>query len=219
MTLRGRVDQGTALLIIAIIAAAILPSGSLPKCTPFSVRSPCLHQKVPFLLRQGAATSFYAKRGAHHIRCSAVVLAVPGNPVCQAGDDDSPSSATTHASSRGDPEQQAIVHGADTDTAAASAEIEERTVVGEIVLSDWLEELPLASFTLPGGGQRSREGEHGQQGRVEVVTSSSARGNNQHGGQGERYGDDISAPFRFQQLIQVTIAVLGVVLLRARSTC
>lgn len=204
MTLRGRVDRGTALLITAVLLQP------LPKCTPFSVRWPCLHRKVPFLLGQGAATAFNAKKDAHHIRCSAVALAVSGNSVCQAPDDDSPSTATTGASSAGAHGQHAIVHRADSDTAAVSAEVEEKTVVGEIVLSDWLEELPLASLTLPGASQRSREGEHDQQGRVEVVSSQQ---HGQHEGrgeeQGEGYGDDISAPFRFQQLIQVTYRFVG----------
>lgn len=205
MTPRGRVDRGTALLITAILLQP------LPKCTPFSVRWPCLHRKVPFLLGQGAATAFNAKKDTHHIRCSAVALAVSGNSVFQAADDDSPSTATTGASSSaGAPGQHAIVHRADSDTAAASAEVEEKTVVGEIVLSDWLEELPLASLTLPGAGQRSREGERDQQGLVEVVSSQQ---HGQHEGrgeeQGEGYGDDISAPFRFQQLIQVTYRFVG----------
>lgn len=192
-----------------------MPSGSLPKRTLFPVRSARLHQKVLFPLGQGAATTFYAKRDAHHIRCSAVALS--GNSVCQAAnDDDSPSTATaTAGASSTGAQQQAIVHRADSDTAAASAsaEGEERTVVGEIVLSDWLEELPLASLTLPGAGQRSREGKHDdQQGRVEVVSNQQ---HGQRGGRGEEQGEeDISAPFRFQQVIQVTIFVLGVVFLR-----
>ena len=203
MTPRVRVDRGTSLFITAVLLQP------LPKCTPFSVRWPCLRRKVPFVLNQGAATTFNAKKDVHQIQCLAVALAVSGNSVCQAADDDYPSTATTGASSTGAPGQHAIVHRADSDTAAASAEVEERTVVGEIVLSDWLEELPLASFTLPGAGRPSREGEHDQQGRVEVVSNQrhAARGEEQ----GEGYGDDISAPFRFQQLIQVTAAVLGVV--------
>ncbi|CAM9468936.1 unnamed protein product, partial [Laminaria digitata] len=204
MTPRRRVSRGTALFITAIIAAAaILPSGSLPKRTLFPVRSARLHQKGLFPLGQGAATTFYAKRDAHHIRCSAVALS--GNLVCRAANDDyypSTATATAGASSTG-AQQQAIVHRADSDTAAASAfaEGEERTVVGEIVLSDWLEELPLASLTLPGAGQRSREGKHDdQQGRVEVVSNQQ---HGQRGGRGEEQGEeDISAPFRFQQVIQ-----------------
>lgn len=73
---------------------------------------------------------------------------------------------------------------------------EPTAVVGEIVLSDWLDELPLASLSLPDLGEECGEGV-GIQGQVEVI-----KGQREHDGDAGVAGD--SAPFRFQQLIQVT---------------
>lgn len=218
---RGRVGRGTALLITVITTAVILPpSGSLPKRTPLSARSAYLHQNIPLLLGRGTATTFYAKRDPHPIRCS---LSVSRNSVysataAPAADDAPPATTATATGGASTSAHQAIAHRNDDET-AASVEGEERTVVGEIVLSDWLEDLPLSSLALSGGGQRGKEGDQG--GEVEVMTglsASSARGSK--GGEQGEGGDDVSAPFRFQQLIQVTIATAvslcsGVVWVRA----
>lgn len=149
--------------------------------------SPITH---PLLARSSGRGYRYAhsdRRGSRSLRCAAVALAVSTSSVYEGEDHDS--IAPSHLNDN-----------------PVSREFEERTLVGEIVLSDWLDELPLAALSLPGVVDDRRRKEQGGQGHVQVIASASGsqRENEDRpvGGDSEQGDDD--TPFRFQQLIQVS---------------
>lgn len=77
----------------------------------------------------------------------------------------------------------------------SSAGSGERTVVGEVVLSGWLDELPVPSLSLP--DLQKRDGEEGH-----LVIGSGPK-TQRSGDRGEKADHYSYAPIRFQHLIQV----------------
>lgn len=186
MVLRGRVAGGTAVLALLMC----MP----PRALTFTfVRrsSPVLHkgQHQQQQRQQQESSSSLGpsigaarkRRRAHCIRCAAVALAVSGSSICEDGDTSSDSSLASAA-------------GADRIEGATGD-------VGDVVvLSDWLDESPLSPLGLPEVDGRGQNADFRRQGQVEVVGDSTD--------EEPAAGDSSSAPFRFQQLIQVTLLLL-----------
>lgn len=199
MSLRRRVSRGTVVLLVQLctLCQALLTiqpqsttsesflRGHVPR-----VLSPTAHAQPLYSRDHEDMEARVKKSGARCLRCAALVLGVSTDSVCEAGDCEAvPASGGA----------QDIVQHVDGGIARRTGG-EESTVLGEIVLSDWLDELPLTSLGLPDVGD-----EIGQQGRVEVMPGR-PRSSQPGGGEEQQVGAG-SAPFRFQQLIQVTRAV------------
>lgn len=169
------------------------------------------YTRLPPHLSPSGSKACDVRRGAHGLRCAAVALAVSASSVCEANDDE----VTPPIFHGGIPEH--IVQQQSTDaTITPPDEISSGTrnregpepttaVLGDIVLSDWLDTSPFASQ----GFLPEVVEQDSLSGQVEVVTSGSSGGSRTSqrqdgGGSGnEEEVDAGSAPFRFQQLIQV----------------
>lgn len=184
-----RVPEMYALLVLG----ALLP---LERCgallLQFRVRrtlcfSPIAHPLPARSSGRGYRYAHNERGGSRSLRCAAVALAVSTSSVCDGEDGDS--IAPSHLNDN-----------------PVSREFEERTLVGEIVLSDWLDELPLAALGLPSVVDDRTRKEQGGQGHVQVIASASGSQREDEDGPagGDREQGDGDTPFRFQQLIQVT---------------
>lgn len=187
------VPEAYALLLVAALLPLERCEALLLQCRARRGSIPCVSPTAYTFAPHSSGGGYrYCCRsergGSRSLRCAAVALAVSTRSLCEGEDSDSI--------------PQNHLDG-------VSREGAESTVVGEIVLSDWLDELPLAALGLPSVGRLGANMEQDGQGSVQLLASAS--GSLDEGGDGSARGDssnseqgDDDTPFRFQQLIQVS---------------